>query len=295
MPLGTRRTPVVAIAPLQTQHERHEPCRDLEHPPILRRPLHKGGRARRVGRHVARGASRRGPRGGRIVSSCEATWERLASVTVVSMTGMSRRAGADEAARHDLGSADADPEAAGDLRPRTGIADTPERAGRDTTDSVASLYASERRALVRFGYLLAGDLGMAEDLVQDAFAALQPRWDRLADPATALGYVRVTMLNRSRTTFRRSALERSRSPRMLSRGDAPPDEVYLRDEEQRRVAALVARLPRRQREVVALRYWSDLTEAQIAASLGISPGTVKSTASRALAALARALDEEDSR
>lgn len=82
---------------------------------------------------------------------------------------------------------------------------------------------------------------------------------------------------------------------MLSRGDAPPDEVYLRDEEQRRVAALVARLPRRQREVVALRYWSDLTEAQIAASLGISPGTVKSTASRALAALARALDEEDSR
>lgn len=121
-----------------------------------------------------------------VVSLSGATSASLASVTVVTMTGMSGRAGADD--------------------PSDTWAD----------DTLASLYARERRALVRFGYLLTGDLAAAEDLVQDAFAAVQPRWDRLADPARALGYIRVTMLNRSRTTFRRATLERLRSPRMLT-------------------------------------------------------------------------------
>lgn len=70
------------------------------------------------------------------------------------------------------------------------------------------------------------------------------------------------------------------------------DEDVLALEEQRRVVALVTRLPRRQRQVIALRYWGQLTEAEIAEALGISHGTVKSTASRALAALARLMDEE---
>lgn len=215
------------------------------------------------------------------VSASGATWASLASVTVVTMTGMSGRVGSGEAS-------DAGP------TPDARRGDT-DAAVSDRVDDVASLYVRERRSLVRFGYLLTGDLAAAEDLVQDAFAALQPRWHRLSDPARALGYVRVSMLNRSRTTFRRAALERLRSPRLLTRDAPPPEDAYLRDEEQRRVAAHVARLPRRQREVVALRYWSDLSEAQIAAALGISPGPVKSSASRALAALARALDEEDSR
>lgn len=160
---------------------------------------------------------------------------------------------------------------------------------------LASLYAHERRALIRFGYLLTGDLTAAEDLVHDAFTALQSRWTRLQEPERALGYVRVTMINRSRTAHRKAALDRTRAPRTLARDEPPTDEAYLRSEEQRRVTELVGRLPRRQRQVVALRYWSDLSEAQIAATLGISAGTVKSTASRALAALARSLDEEDTR
>ncbi len=175
-----------------------------------------------------------------------------------------------------------------------GVPGAAEDAGQAAA-GIASLYARERRALIRLGYLLTGDLAAAEDLVHDAFAGLQSRWGRLAEPERALGYVRVTMINRSRTIHRRAALHRQRAPRTLARDDPPADEAYLRGEEQRRVAELVGRLPRRQRQVVALRYWSGLSEAQIAGALGISSGTVKSTAARALAALARALEEENNR
>ncbi len=160
--------------------------------------------------------------------------------------------------------------------------------------SLEQLYRAEHHALVRLGYLLTGDQYAAEDLVHDAFAALQPRWGRLADPSRALGYVKVTMVNRSRSRYRRSVRELTRTPQQPSTRPGA-DEDVLEFEEQRRVVALVARLPRRQRQVVALRYWGQLTEAEIADALGISHGTVKSTASRALTALARLIDEETSR
>lgn len=154
-------------------------------------------------------------------------------------------------------------------------------------DLVAELYAREYAALVRFAALVGLDRHGAEDLVQDAFAGLAARGPRLQSREHALAYLRVSILNRTRS------LHRGRRVRAALRLDLPDvepaDLAVLRGDEHRRLVAAVARLPRRQREVIALRYWADLSEHQIAQTLGISPGTVKSTAARARAALAAEL------
>lgn len=182
---------------------------------------------------------------------------------------------------------------------RTPGAGSPDVAGSVATGidgppgGLAELYRREFPALLRFGYLVSGDPDRALDLVQDAFAALQPRYDGLADPSLAGAYVRVTMLNAARRERRRLAVWRAARPRLLDPVPAPSvDGQVLARAADGAVVDAVRRLPRRQREVIALRYWSDLTEAQIAQALSIAPGTVKSTAARALRALAGTLGED---
>jgi len=153
---------------------------------------------------------------------------------------------------------------------------------------VSELYAAHRLALVRLAILLVDDLASAEDVVQDAFAAFTRRGNAVDDPSKALAYLRVSVVNGSRSALRR---------RRTARGYVPPHEVgavspedrSVLAEEHREVVAALRQLPQRQREVVVLRYWSGLSESEIAASLGITAGTVKSTASRALASLERTL------
>lgn len=158
---------------------------------------------------------------------------------------------------------------------------------------IESLYARERHALTRFAYLLCHDLASAEDLVQDAFVALSRRAGSLADPGRAAAYLRVCVLNASRTDHRRTLARRRRHLRVVDRDAPGPDEGFVLAEEHARVARHVQALPDRQRQVVALRYWADLSEAEIADALGISRGTVKSSASRALATIADALAQEE--
>ncbi len=155
--------------------------------------------------------------------------------------------------------------------------------------TISALFASHRLSLVRLAVLLVDDVETAEDIVQDAFAGLHRRWGRLRDHRVALAYLRTAVVNNSR-----SALRRRRTARRYlfpHQPDAPSAEshVVLADE-HREVLAAVQRLPRRQREVLVLRYWSDLGEADIAETLGMSQGTVKSTASRAIAAVATMLE-----
>lgn len=165
--------------------------------------------------------------------------------------------------------------------------DTPVRG-----DLVAQLHVREYAALVRFAALVAADAAGAEDLVQDAFAGLGARRPRLESLEHARAYLRVSILNRTRSVQRR---RRVRATLRLELPDAEPADLpVLRSDEHRRVVAAFARLPRRQREVIALRYWADLSELQIAQTLGISPGTVKSTAARARTALAAELAGESS-
>jgi RNA polymerase sigma-70 factor (sigma-E family) len=168
------------------------------------------------------------------------------------------------------------------------ITDT--RSSPGAAAAVTELYADHALGLVRLAVLLVGDRASAEDIVQDAFLGLYRRWDRLPDTSAPLAYVRASVVNGCRTALRR----RSRARRVGNFTEPPAESaeaVALLSEEQRAVAGALRRLPERQREALMLRYYLDLSEAEIATAMGISRGTVKSATSRALAAVGRALGE----
>ena len=137
------------------------------------------------------------------------------------------------------------------------------------------------QALQRTAYLLTGDWALAEDLVQTALARSWPAWGRIrhADPE---GYVRKVLVNTHAGWWRRRW--RGEIP-MLALPDRAGDDARAGVHERPALRAALLRLPARQRAVVVLRFWEDLSEAATAELLGISPGTVKSTTSKALARL----------
>jgi RNA polymerase sigma-70 factor (sigma-E family) len=159
--------------------------------------------------------------------------------------------------------------------------------------TVADLFRDHHGELVRLAVLLVGDLPTAEDVVQDVYASLH---SRPRPPQEPLPYVRAAVLNGCRSALRRRGIARRAA--LVHQASPPGDEALasaesevILSEDRRQVLAALARLPRRRREVLVLRYYLALSEAEIAAVLGISPGTVKSTAARGLAALARDLGE----
>lgn len=156
-------------------------------------------------------------------------------------------------------------------------------------DDLAQLYAAHRLSLVRLALLLVDDRASAEDVVQDAFAHLARRLHRLRDPDAALAYLRTSVVNGSRSTLRRRRTARAYAPPADVEPPGPDDRAVLA-EEHRELLAAMDRLGERQREVLVLRYWSGLSEAEIAEACGISRGAVKSTASRALDALEKILE-----
>ncbi|MEU3185443.1 SigE family RNA polymerase sigma factor [Streptomyces sp. NPDC006923] len=166
-------------------------------------------------------------------------------------------------------------------------------AGRDDEEdapTLADLYRTRRLDMVRLAVFLVDDLHTAEDVVQDAFAAVCRRHgERLDDLQDAHAYLHTAVVNAARSVLRRRRTARAYTPPHQGPG-APVDEMLLLAEEHQQVFGALAQLTARQREVLILRYWSDLSEAQIAETLGISRGTVKSTASRALTTLERLLE-----
>jgi len=154
------------------------------------------------------------------------------------------------------------------------------------------LYATQRLPLVRLATLLVDDLPSAEDVVQDAFMALHKRQHLLRSPEAAAGYLRTSVINGCRSALRRRRVRRRHPEAELLPAGSAVDDQLLAAEEHGRVLAAVRTLPRRQREVLVLRYWSDLSEADIAATLGVAVGTVKSNASRGLARLEKLLGDD---
>ena len=161
---------------------------------------------------------------------------------------------------------------------------------------VTSLYQAHALSLARLALVMLGDASAAEDVVQDAFLGLYRRWDRLTDPAGAQSYLRTSVLNGCRTALRR----RSRHGVLSDGSDAhdaaiagPAQEsaeaTVVHGEENQAVLAAIRRLPARQREALVLRYYLDLTEDQTAEAMQVSRGTVKSSTSRAIAAVGRML------
>jgi RNA polymerase sigma-70 factor (sigma-E family) len=164
---------------------------------------------------------------------------------------------------------------------------TAEEAAIDADAALEQLYAGQYSALVRLAVLLLRDQGLAEDVVQDSFVAMHRRWDRI-DPVKAPAYLRQTVVNRSRSALRHRTVVARHRPDPLPDG-APADQEVLHAERRTLVLDALAELPARQREVLVLRHYLDLSERDIAAALGISQGAVKSHASRGAAALRQRL------
>ena len=148
-------------------------------------------------------------------------------------------------------------------------------------DDFASYLAARQAAMLRTAYLLVGDSATAEDVVQTAFAKLYLAWDKVRDRGAMDAYVRRIVVNECHSLRRRPWHRREITTDTLPETAAPEADATDAAE----VWRWVATLPPRQRAVIVLRYYEQLSEAEIAAALGISEGTVKSQASRALAGL----------
>lgn len=166
---------------------------------------------------------------------------------------------------------------------------TPARGAGATWDAdtaLEELYAAHWRQLVRLSVLLVRDVGTAEEIVQDAFVAVHGRWTRLRDHDRALAYLRQAVVNRSRSALRhRAVVVRHARADQPDPPGAAADEQALAGDRREAVLDAMRGLPERQREVLALRYYLDLSEGEIADALGISRGAVKSHASRGSATL----------
>jgi RNA polymerase sigma-70 factor (sigma-E family) len=149
-------------------------------------------------------------------------------------------------------------------------------------------YVTRRHAaLLRTAYLLTGDQHTAEDLVQTALARAWLAWPRIREPAGVDAYVRRILVNTQRSFWRR---RRVHELLVGSVPEARASQVDATSDLHQVLWAALAELPRQQRVTLVLRYYEDLSNAEIAEVLGVSVGTAKSNASRALAALRRRAD-----
>jgi RNA polymerase sigma-70 factor (sigma-E family) len=149
---------------------------------------------------------------------------------------------------------------------------------------LGGLHRAHYRDLVRLAGLLLHDRGASEEVVQDAFVQLHLRWRTLRDPARAGAWLRSAVLNGARSRIRRQEVSRRLAPAPGPDHESAEDAALADDAHERMVHALQA-LPARQREAVVLRYYLDLSEAQMAQAMGVSTGSVKTHLHRGLAAL----------
>jgi RNA polymerase sigma-70 factor (sigma-E family) len=164
----------------------------------------------------------------------------------------------------------------------------------DERDVPFEAYVGARQhALLRTAFLLTGDLHEAEDLLQAALARLYPSWKRVSRAQALDAYVRRAMVNQYTSWWRRAWRQRETSVEAID--DRTSGGIGLAEQVTERDALwhVVRQLPPRQRAAVVLRFYEDLSEVETAAVLGCSVGTVKSTTSRALAALRRHMEAEE--
>ena len=154
--------------------------------------------------------------------------------------------------------------------------------------TLALLHSRHYAELVRIAFGLTGDWPLAEDLVQEAFIRTWRRWDRIRNVDSAPAYLRTAVVNLSRSSLSRRARER----RLLQSFEDPHD-LETSVTATADVLRALAQLPHRKRACVVLRYYMDMSEAETAAILGISVGTVKSQTSKALQRLRSSLGEPE--
>jgi RNA polymerase sigma-70 factor (sigma-E family) len=164
-------------------------------------------------------------------------------------------------------------------------------AGWDADEAVTRLFGAHYRPLVRLAALLVADRGVAEEVVQDAYVRLHQHWRRLRDPSLAVAYLRTSVVNGARSNLRRRVVAQRYLAGARPAPDVPSAEAgALHVLEHERIIAALRGLPARQREALVLRYYADLSEAEIAEAMGCSRGAVKSHSSRGMAALRKRLE-----
>ena len=154
-----------------------------------------------------------------------------------------------------------------------------ETAGVGLATGLDDLFREHYGPMVRLAHLITGSNEAAEDVVQEAFVRMARSWGRAANPA---GYLRTVVVNRCRTWQRRQVLERRH-------GRAAEPGIDSLPEVDETLAAL-ARLAPRRRAALVLRFYADLSEAEIAEAIGCRPGTVKSLIHRGLAELKETIE-----
>jgi RNA polymerase sigma-70 factor (sigma-E family) len=199
------------------------------------------------------------------------------------MTGMSREAGGSDPG----GPATDDPAVAAN-------AVAPDDKVAPATATVTDLFREHHLELVRLALVMVGDLASAEDIVQDVFERMHRGWRGLREPSRGLAYARSSVLNGCRSQHRRAAVARKYAPRLALPPDVTSPDAASAIGDRGELAAALRLLPRRQREVLVLRYYADLSVADIAETLRIAPSTVRACNSRGLAALAHALRRDTS-
>jgi len=161
----------------------------------------------------------------------------------------------------------------------------------DADRAVTELYAAHYRSLVRLAALLVRDIATAEEVVQDSFVAMHGGWRRLRDSEKALSYLRQSVVNRSRSVLRHRVVVDRNAPK-------PPPDMPSAEHgaiallERSAVISALRTLPARQREALVLRFYADMSEAQIAETMQISKGAVKSHTARGMATLRTMLERD---
>ncbi|MFG3495726.1 SigE family RNA polymerase sigma factor [Streptomyces sp. NPDC047928] len=171
--------------------------------------------------------------------------------------------------------------------PRDGAAEA-SSAG-TTVDLLTETYRVHYRSLLGLAALLLDDTASCEDVVQEAFIRVHSARKRVRDPEKTLAYLRQTVVNLSRSALRRRILGLKLLSKPMPDMASAEEGAYDRLERDALIKAMRG-LQRRQREVLVLRYFADMTEAQVAETLGISLGSVKAYGSRGIAALRVAME-----
>jgi RNA polymerase sigma-70 factor (sigma-E family) len=161
----------------------------------------------------------------------------------------------------------------------------------EAEQAVTELFHAHYRSLVRLAMLLVRDVGTAEEVVQESFISMHDGFRRLRESDKALSYLRQSVVNKSRSVLRHRMVVDRNAPK-------PPPDMPSAEHgafallERSAVIDALRTLPTRQREALVLRFYADLSEAQIADAMGISRGAVKSHTARAIAALRALLEPE---
>jgi RNA polymerase sigma-70 factor (sigma-E family) len=162
----------------------------------------------------------------------------------------------------------------------------------DAAAGTAALFAEHHTRMLRVASVLLADPALAEDVVQDAYVSVYAAWGRIRDRDAAVGYLHRSVVNGARSRMRRRVVALKHQPEPLP-DTASAEDIALAGQAGGSLVRALRQLPRREREVVLMRHYLDLSERQTADALGLRPGSVKAYGSRGLAALRAAMGEPD--